>query len=69
MVCRMEVPCEQDREGVEDFVLLTPVVLCVLVDEFECLCDRVVCIMTGETSVDEVVLHVHYDESCILHVL
>ena len=61
------VSCEEDGEGVKDFMLLATKILGVLVDELQCLCDCIVCILASETSAYEVILHVHYYKCCILH--
>lgn len=63
----MVVSDEQDREGIEDFVLLSSLAFCLSVDVFKCLLDSVFCVLTCETSIDEVVEHVNYNKCIVLH--
>ena len=59
MIRRMMVADEEDREGVKDFVVFSALPLGLGVDISQCVPDCAICILTGQTAVNEVVKHVN----------
>ena len=69
VVSRMMVPYEQDRKGVEDFIVSSLIPICLGIDESESLLDSFPGILTCQTSIDEIIEHVHDNKCTICHSL